>query len=151
MMFWAGNKPRWGMTRSELIAAVGVEHLRTTPRQLFKDAYTELIIPRVEIGRYDFEIQFQMSIAADRLQQVLIRHEGDLATEPRGAHSAALKVLTERFGRPQRVATSDEMLWPFKTTTIYLDMLYNQDVMAYVAIRFRPSGQDGAISSLSAF
>lgn len=142
---------RWGMTADEIISAVGLDRLRQIPLETGKDWYAELAIPDVDIGRNAFDITFQMSSETDRLKQVLIRHE-DATNRPQEMQfQETLEIIAEKFGQPARIGTSNEWMWEFPTTTIFLEAFYIEDIASFIAVRFTPSQQHTAIRQQSAF
>jgi hypothetical protein len=145
------QQTRWGMTESEIIEAVGSARLRRIPREIGNNWYAELTIQNVEIGRFPFDITFQMANDTDRLQQVIIRHEASPNKEPTSEFRSTMQILSERFGQPQRVGTSDSWSWTFPTTTIYLDTFCIEDMASFIAIRFTPSDRGAAIKEIFAF
>jgi hypothetical protein len=145
------QQTRWGMTESEIIEAVGSERLRRIPREVGNNWYADLTIQNVEIGRFQFDITFQMANDTHRLQQVMIRHEAPADKEPTTEFRSTMQILSERFGSPTRLGTSDTWAWSFPTTTIYLDTFCLQDMASYVAIRFSPSNRRANSKDIAAF
>jgi hypothetical protein len=145
------QQTRWGMTESEIIEAVGSERLHRIPKEVGNNWYAELIIQNVDIGRFSFDITFQMANDNGRLQQVMIRHEAPPDKEPTEQFRSTMQILSERFGQPKRFGTSDTWAWSFPTTTIYLDTFCLEDMASFVAIRFAPSSRGTPMKNLSAF
>lgn len=142
---------RWGMTESEIIEAVGSVRLLRMPREVGNNWHAELTIQNIDIGPFSFDITFQMANDTDRLQQVMIRHEAPPDEELTAQFRSTMQVLTERFGQPRRVGTSDTWAWSFPTTTIFLDTFCLQGMAAFIAIRFAPSSRAISAEELSAF
>jgi hypothetical protein len=42
---------RWGMTEQDLIAVIGESRLCRTPKQDYKDCYSEFVIPVVDMSK----------------------------------------------------------------------------------------------------
>jgi hypothetical protein len=145
------QQTRWGMTETEIIAAIGAERLRRMPKEVGNNWYAELTIQNVEIGPFPFDITFQMANDSHRLQQVMIRHEASPDKEPAAEFRSTIQILSGKFGQPKRVGTSESWLWTFPTTTIYLDTFCIQDMASFVAIRFTPSSRGTPIKELAAF
>lgn len=144
---------RWGMTETEIIASVGAERLRHIERIVFGvDAYTDLIIPSVNIDRYPFEVRFQMKGNTNRLIQVLLNHESDeLSSEPIQQVNAARKLLSEKFGAATRDGTSNTWYWEFPSTTIMIHTYFIEDITSSAFIRFFAPGEMPGPEKVSAF
>lgn len=132
---------RWGMTSEEIISIVGSANIRRGNRKQYKGSYAELTIPDVKIETFPFDVIFQMADDNDRLHQVLITHDDLDLADPQRAFEAARRMLTERFGKPERVGTTDAWLWAFKSTYIYLEKIYLPDIVGSAYIRFRPANR----------
>jgi hypothetical protein len=145
------QQTRWGMSANDIVAAVGVEHLRQAERQTFQESYVDLVIPNVKIGKHDFTVYFQMANDTNKLIQVLIRHEGELHQEPRDAYDVARKMLTERFEQPNRSGTSEVLIWTFLTTVIELTITFSENILSLVAIIFKPAETPEKFLTPSAF
>jgi hypothetical protein len=146
------QQTRWGMTTGEIIEAVGKENLRRVEEtRSFNEFYADLTIPNVAIGQYEFDVVFQMGNETDRLEQVLISYEEDPDRSPTSAFKAALKLLTEKFGSPERIGTSDEFQWRFPTTTIEASTMFVEGVASSVHIRFFPSEESASRTQIAAF
>jgi hypothetical protein len=130
------HRIRWGLTEPELVQAIRSCNLRHVPRETFKDLYTELILPGLDMDGYRFDVLFQMDVEADRLKQVLIRHDGPPNREPRNAFEAARRMLEARFGL-DGAASSDIHVWSFPTTIVHLQMLFVKGSMSQVTITYQ--------------
>lgn len=130
---------RWGMTKSEILNAVGSNNVTETARRDFESLYSELEIKSVKIGEFYFRVFFQMAAKTQRLRQVLIQYEDLNLSDPHTAFRTAEKILSEKFGKPARVGTSDEWVWQFPTTEIFLNKFYMPEIASEVHIRFRPA------------
>jgi hypothetical protein len=141
---------RWGMTEKEIIEAVSMENLQISQPQNFEGSYSTLSITNTKIGDFYFDVLFQMSKEDDCLIRVLIRCE-ELKPDgyPARQFTAAKKILSERFGQPTRVGTTDDFQWKFPTTTITLSVIFIADLYSLVAISFMPTGS--VSPSISAF
>lgn len=143
---------RWGMTDSEIVSVVGIEKLGRIARAEYQGLYADLEIPRIDVGRYEFKVIFQMNSETDKLTQVLVQHmPEDQRSEPKDAFNTAKKLLSERFGAPERQGTSDTWLWRFPTTVIDLQYFYIEDIMSVVAVRYIPTARYEFPDVVSAF
>ena len=93
-----------------------------------------------------------MSVADEALSQALIRHQADdVDRAPLGAFRAAQSILSERFGNPRRLGTSNAFVWEFPTTTIELETFFIEGVVSEVPIRFFPSAPGASKPPPAAF
>src|SRR5947209_7188490 len=145
------QQTRWGMSEAEIIVSVGKEQLKKTPRQKYQGMYSDLMIPSVDVGKIPFDIIFQMEEASNQLSQVLVSNIGDPQLGCAGAVAAARKLLTERFGTPERIGSSDGWQWVFPTTTIEIFALEIEDISADTYVRFFPTKTGRASKQTSAF
>src|SRR4051794_20679551 len=114
------QQTRWGMIADDIIRTVGAENLRRTERAQYAGCYAEMIIPSVPVGSYSFKVVFQMDQETHRLSNVLLQYEDLTHSDPSATFRVALKLLTERFGTPDRIGTTNDLSWRFPTTTIDL-------------------------------
>jgi hypothetical protein len=129
------------MTGEEIIDTVGAGMVKRSERQKYQGAYSDLWIPHVMIGPHSFKVIFQMNDETNCLNQVLLSYVDSETTNPKNVFDAAHRVLTERFGRPERVGTSDSWQWAFETTHIDLSALYIPSVVSGASIRFFPAAR----------
>ena len=127
------------MDETQIAEAVGTENLVRHDRKEFQQFYSELGISDIDIAGYNFNLSFQMAKSTNTLSQVLIMHEANLDSRPKKEFDAALLVLRERFGSPQRVGTSENMVWIFPSTTIAIGITYIDGIMSFLSIRFFPT------------
>jgi hypothetical protein len=125
---WRGT--RWGMTASEVEAALGGGAERLSGRWLYGGAYAELAVKPVEIGGVTFTAFLQMNAQTDRLQQVLLERRR-VGAFP-AAFEKLLDALEETYGPPSAGCAEAkrggqpldyEMTWRFPTTTIHAKFL----------------------------
>ena len=134
---WQSTK--WGMTELEIIDSIGNEYVFRKTREDFGKYYSELTIPIVEIGPYDFAILFQMNKLNDRLSKVLIRHDGEPDENQADAANSSRRILTEKYGVPQREGTTNAWIWRFPTTTIVMSHHVIADLFSFTAIAYMPT------------
>jgi hypothetical protein len=146
------QQTRWGMTDEEIVASVGVQQLRRTARSTSTNVYHELIIPSVDVGRYPYDVQFQMSNSTNRLIQVLLKHDAEeLSSLPTRQLDSARKLLSEKFGPPRRDGTSEDWVWAFPSTTIMLQTFFIEEIVSSAIIRFFAPGEMPGPQEVSAF
>ena len=97
---------RWGMSANDVLSVMGDEIVRTD-RQDFEGFYSDMIVPNSLVGEYVFEALLQMRTSDGRLGRVIVRHTADLMSPPNAVRSAVASILSERFGPPQRIGTTD--------------------------------------------
>ena len=141
---------RWGMTKTDVLNAIGSDKVTETIRQDFQHVYSELEIKYAMIGEYDFHVFFQMGVETHRLEQVLLSYDDLDLRDPEAAFRTAKSLLSETFGKPARVGTSDDWFWPFPTSEIIIGKFYIPEIVSRVSIRFRPTGA-GHPSKMAAF
>ncbi|MCA3339109.1 MAG: hypothetical protein INF90_11350 [Roseomonas sp.] len=131
---------RWGMTKADILNAIGSDKVMETNRQDFQRFYSELEIKYAKIGEFDFNVVFQMGVETHRLEQVLLSYDDLDLRDPEAAFRTAKSLLSETFGKPARVGTSDDWFWPFPTSEIIIGKFYIPEIASSVSIRFRPTG-----------
>lgn len=131
---------RWGMTEEEIIEHMPDAPFQPVPHQDFGTAYCKLILSRVKIGDSAFEVLMQMNKDTDRLSHVLIKNDGDPSyAADKTVFNDTLRILTERFGKPARTATSNAYNWTHPTTTVELFTIEIKDILCRIAVSFRPT------------
>ena len=61
---------RWGMTTAEVINMLDPEKLQRMERAQYRGMYADLIIPNVQVGRFSFDVIFQMHELTGGLGQI---------------------------------------------------------------------------------
>ena len=145
------QQTRWGMTEAEIVLAVGANRLERIERAKYQNMYADLVVPLVEVGKYRFDVIFQMDNQSDKLAQVIVTHDADPSFESTGPRDQAIEILSEKFGRPSRVGTSDTWRWHFPTTTIDVVHVHIPDNIAKISVRYFPTSRSVATDRASAF
>ncbi|MPZ09840.1 MAG: hypothetical protein GEU89_06460 [Kiloniellaceae bacterium] len=139
--FWAGPAAAledlsgwqgltWGMTGSQIEAALGARVTALPGRWLYGGAYADLAVEEVALGGFAFTGYLQMNAETGRLQQVLLerRRTGALPA----AFEAVLTELQQVLGPPSadcaQAKTGGQPLdyqitWRFPTTTVHAKFL----------------------------
>lgn len=121
---------RWGMTASELTAALGDAVAPLPGRWLYGGSYAELGLPAVEIGGLAFTGYLQMDAQTHRLRQVLLERRRVGATP--AVFETLVETLEAAYGEPSLVCAQAkrggvpldyEMIWHFPTTTVHAKFL----------------------------
>jgi len=142
---------RWGMTERELVAAINSAELLHIHREDYLSHYADYSLPNLDVAGFYFDVTFQMDKNSNRLSQVLIKHDADPHTKPTKAFSSALKLLTEKLGKPERAGTSDEFVWKFPTTTVCLSVYFSEEILSFVSVIYCPTASYQPKDKRSAF
>jgi len=99
-----------------------------------------MMIGNLLVGKWYFNVIFQFSRETRGLDAVLIQHDSDDVSHfPSKIVSDSIHLLSEKYGTPNRIGTSEDWRWAFKTTTIDLSALYIENIVSTVSIHFFPT------------
>lgn len=147
------SNTRWGMGYSELIETIGAERLERlvpkanrfcVPAADEAKLYCELRVPNLVIGDTTFRamlMTFEDLDGQPRLREVALMNYDDFndVRVTRSHIALVRRVLTEKYGKPERLDSSDRSYWRFPTTTITLayDLPFALEIWFEPSDRFR--------------
>jgi hypothetical protein len=121
---------RWGMTETQIEAALGDRATHLPGRWLYGNAYADLAVEDVKVGGLAFTAYLQMNAQSGRLQQVLLERRRI------GALPAAFEELIASLEKQYGAAGTDcaqaktggepldyQLTWRFPATTIHAKFL----------------------------
>lgn len=169
---WAGA--RWGMSEAELLKAFNSRLKKLPSRMEFMAQYADYVIPEFKLKGESFTVYFQMDKSTNKLSQVLVRLNEQVALTPREQlFNRLASSLSREYGKPtgqkdERYSFMQkykgielERTWKFPATTVELGYGWDDQIYAsLLTIRYFPtksphnngmrSTADAALSSSSA-
>jgi hypothetical protein len=148
---WEGA--RWGMSEADLLRAFNSRLKKLPKRMEFLAWYADYVIPELKLGGESFTVFFQMDKRTDKLSQVLVRLNEQVALTPREKlFNALASSLTREYGKPseqkdERYSFKQkykgielEREWKLPTTTVELGYGWDDQIYAsLLTIRYFPT------------
>jgi hypothetical protein len=148
---WEGA--RWGMSEAELFKAFNSRLKKLPKRMEFFAQYADYAIPEFKIEGQSFTVFFQMDKSTNKLSQVLVRLNEQMALIPREElFNRLASSLSREYGKPtgqkderytfkrkyKRIEL--ERAWKFPATTVELGYGWDDQIFAsLLTIRYFPT------------
>ena len=148
---WDGA--RWGMSEAELLKAFN-SRLKKLPRRMeFFAQYADYVIPEFKMEGQSFTVFFQMDKSTDKLSQVLVRLNEQVAlTSREELFNHLASSLSREYGKPtgqkderytfkrKYKGIELERAWKFPATTVELGYGWDDQIYASIlTIRYFPT------------
>ena len=148
---WEGA--RWGMSEAELLKAFNSRLKKLPGRMEFMAQYADYVIPEFKLEGESFTVFFQMDKSTNKLSQVLVRLNEQVALTPREPlFNRLASSLTRAYGKPSEQKDERysfkrkyrgielERTWKFPATTVELGYGWDDQIYAsLLTIRYFPT------------